>query len=195
MSSAAVIEAGTSDTKATLSVVGYAAGAPISFVDYLRFQLRGEAPVSTKGSTDDVDIGTTSGLTAGASLHGEISGIWWPDLKQDVVKNMQAFCHAHFQELVGDMTLEEIAFSGSSDTCANATFFRPGAPKTIVDRFNAKVKRCNDPASVLQEAEKPVCMVLLKHTQAFLTPKGQDNAHLATLVKEAFDLFMPTAPR
>jgi hypothetical protein len=116
----ASIQAGTSDTKATLSLGGFVP-SPTSLIDYLRVQIGGDAPVS-KGSMDDTDIGTVSGLTAGASANAGISAFWWPHQSEQFIGDQDAVCDSYLPVLIAGYRFEQASDSHFRFPCAASSF-------------------------------------------------------------------------
>ena len=102
----ASIQAGTSDTKATLSVGGFVP-SPTSAIDYLRVSLGGDAPVS-KDSTGDTDVGSVSGLTNGASANAGISAFWWPHQAKSDTDLAHRICVDEFPNLIQGFSYDQL---------------------------------------------------------------------------------------
>jgi len=136
----ASIDAGTSDTKATLAFGGYIPKF-LPQTDYLHYQINGEAPIVTKGSTDEVDIGTVSGLTAGASAHAEVSAILWPRGDSATDFDFAAFCSNILPKLIPGYTDEIVAAANSDPQCENQ-FLTPDNLQRIVKEINAAIADC-----------------------------------------------------
>jgi hypothetical protein len=192
--SAASIEAGTSDTKATLSLVGY---APTSLSDdyFLHYQLSGEAPLSTKGSTDAVDIGTVSGLTAGSSASADLSFMRWPHASQAATSDLTSVCEHEIPRLItgvkNGVTYDWNQVSGWSDTPAicSLEIFNPQTLQSIVDGLNARLKKCDSPPPATAtpqeiEAQKMVCTRLQSGGGARLTANALDAAYLRGILAQ-----------
>jgi hypothetical protein len=136
----ASIQAGTSDTKATLAFQGYLPHFP--HTDYLHYEIGGEAPIS-KGSTDEVDIGTVSGLTAGSSAHVQFSAIIWPKSEADSDLDFTAFCEDSLKTLIPGYSVASIAASGADPQCGRP-FLTPENLQRVVKVLNSAIKDCNE---------------------------------------------------
>jgi hypothetical protein len=175
--SAATLEAGTSDTKATLSAVGF---VPQNLAPdlYLQYQVHGEAPLSSKDSNNEVDIGTVSGLTAGASATGDFSVMRWPYASVDPMTDLDPVCQEALPRMIKpnaaageDYRYEEIeTWSDVAEPCSRSVFATGGLQK-LVDGLNAHFDRCNKvdlAASNLKPGEKIACAKLKKNQGAKL---------------------------
>jgi hypothetical protein len=202
--SASSIEAGTADTKGTLSIVGY---LPMSVADeyFVHYQVNGEAPLSTKGSTDAVDIGTVSGLTAGSSATADISIMDWPHAADKPVADLTSLCKEEVPKLVAagkggvQYTWEQISdWSDSKEVCSRAVF-NTSTLQSMVDGLNARLKKCDPPSPPLPKsagqdeiaraaAEKQVCDTLKNGGGARLTEEGRDSSNLKRLLAKIGDL-------
>jgi hypothetical protein len=187
----ASIQASTSDTKATLSAGGFIP-SPTTAIDYLRVSLGGDAPVS-KDSNSDTDIGSVSGLTAGASANTSISAFWWPHQPLSDTNDMKAICISEFNELIDGYTYGDLSASHVDPGCS-ATLFDLTKLKAIVKGFNKSRDDCakytlKNPAPTeinrAQDGSYPAtaedCGKLAGHPAAALaTPI--DDAHLKSVV-------------
>jgi hypothetical protein len=180
------IEAGTSDTKATLSFVGF---VPQGISDdlYLHYQLNGEAPIATKGSTDEVDIGTLSGLTAGSSATADFSIMNWPHPPAGVTNAIDAVCKREIPKLIQGYTWEDASLAGvsqASDACSLA-IFTTDELKAIADGLNSQRKKCNDSFAVMSPGEQTACYRLL-------TKVG--TPYSAVLIRQILECKTPPKP-
>jgi hypothetical protein len=197
------IEAGTSDTKATLAFAGY---LPTSWGDnyFLHYQLNGEAPLATKGSTDEVDIGTVSGLTAGSSAAAKISITRWPHAAEKPVEDLESVCETEVPQLISPRTggmqysWDQISsWSDAKESCSRAIFQTPTL-QSMVDGLNAHLKKCDPlpplPANPSQSevdraaTAKQVCDTLKKGNGAHLTAAGQDASNLRHILAQVNEL-------
>lgn len=141
-SNAASVEAGTSDTKASLSFAGYVPQMVLG--SYLHYEVGGDAPVSTKGSTDEIDIGTVSGLTAGASAHAAISAMWWPHQSDADIKTMGETCANELPKLIPGFKITEVFWLTNIDGDCSRSLFKKEMLQKIVDGLNATINQCRD---------------------------------------------------
>src|SRR5207245_3203430 len=105
---------------------------------YWSYQIQGQAPVSTKGSTDETDIGTVSGLTAGASVHAGMSFILWPHQEPKVVTDLKLVCVHQFGALIPGYEWTDLPSSGVSQGC-NRALFKVDQLKAIAAGFQASL--------------------------------------------------------
>lgn len=138
----ASISAGTSDTKASLSFTGYLPGTFAG--GYVYYNLGGDAPVSMKGSTDEVDIGTVSGLTAGASASASVSALWWPHQSDSDLKSINAKCNSDLPKLIPSFTLDDVRWITNTDVDCTGALFTKETLQKLVDSLNTTISQCRD---------------------------------------------------
>jgi hypothetical protein len=170
----ASIEASTSDTKVAVSIAGYLPKAPLG--DYSLYQLGGQAPVS-KGSEDDIDIGTLSGLTAGASANGSLSAMWWPHQTTAVTSDLGRVCDQEFRDLVPGYEWTEGSLTGEDFGC-DRSLFSPEKLKKFVESINAARMKCVEYGEHVPASEDNKCTRLKAHSEARLTPDASDSKRL-----------------
>ena len=151
-SNAASIEAGTSDTKASLTFAGFVPQTILG--NYLHYEVGGDAPVSTKGSTDEVDIGTVSGLSAGASAHGSISAMWWPHQSDSALRMMGDICAKALPTLIPGFTIAEVFWLSDVDGDCSRSLFKKEMLQKIVDGLNATINQCRSLAIKTEQSER-----------------------------------------
>jgi hypothetical protein len=177
----ASIETGTADTKATISFGGYIPKF-LPSTDYLHYQINGEAPISTKGSTDEVDIGTVSGLTAGASAHAEISAILWPRGSELSDIDFTDFCESTVQKLIPGYTRSIVAAAKSDPQCGNSFLTKDNLERIVKD-VNAARADCQKPdADQKLGLTHAACQAVLGPGRpAALIPDARDEKYLKNL--------------
>jgi hypothetical protein len=177
----ASIEAGTTDTKATISFGGYLPNI-LPLGDYLHYQINGEAPLSSKGSTDEVDIGTVSGLTAGASAHAEISAILWPKGSATDDTKIADFCDSTLKTLIPGYAWRTIAAANTSVQCTRL-FLTKDNLQRIVKALNEARDDCGKPANQQKLGLTPTACaeVLRPGKSAALIPDAQSDKYLKKL--------------
>jgi len=151
-SNAASIAAGTSDTKASLTFAGFVPQAVLG--NYMHYEVGGDAPVSTKGSTDEVDIGTVSGLSAGASAHGAISAMWWPHQSDVALKVMGTICANELPKLIPGFKISEVFWLSDVDGDCSRSLFKKEMLQKIVDGLNATINQCRNLAIKTEKLER-----------------------------------------
>jgi hypothetical protein len=133
------LAAATTDSKATLSLAGF---TPKPFYgDYSLLQIGGEAPVS-KGSDSETDIGTVSGLTAGASANASASVYWWPHEQLNVTIARDTICKDEFPKLIAGGFRYEDGPQSHADTACKSDLFDTKQLQSIADGFNDTIKQC-----------------------------------------------------
>ena len=194
--SASSIDAGTSDTKATLSLVGY---VPTNLGDdyFVHYQLSGEAPLSTKGSIDAVDIGTVSGLTAGSSASADLSFMRWPHASQSATGDLSSVCKDKIPNLISPINdevryewTEILDWSETPVTCSREVFSLETL-QSIVDGLNARLKKCEYPpvpSGSTQSPQEIVCGRLQKGRGAKLTVASRNDDNLARIMAKVSEL-------
>jgi hypothetical protein len=151
-SNAASIEAGTSDTKGSLMFAGFV--PQTAFGNYVHYELGGDAPLATKGSTDEVDIGTVSGLSAGASAHGSISAMWWPHQSDSALKVMGDICANELPKLIPGFTISEVFWLSDVDGDCSRSLFKKDLLQKIVDGLNATINQCRNLAIKTEQFDR-----------------------------------------
>jgi hypothetical protein len=134
------LAAATTDSKATLSLAGFTPKPILG--DYSLLQIGGEAPVS-KDSDTETDIGTVSGLTAGASANASASFYWWPHEQLDVTNQRDAICRAEFPELIAGGFEYEDGPQSHADVACSSDLFDAKQLQSIADGFNDIIKQCS----------------------------------------------------
>lgn len=176
---AVAIEASTSDTKANISFAGFLPAAPIG--DYFLYQLQGEAPVS-KGSTDDVAIGTLSGLTAGASASTSVTAMWWPHQSPDMTGALRATCDAEFPNLIPGYQWNEGAQLGADNISCDKSLFTAPKLKQFIDAATAMAKKCTEKPPTLP-ADVAMCK-RLKEQPPKLSRRAENEGYLRNVVEK-----------
>ncbi len=124
--------------------------------DYFQYQVGGSAPVTTKGFTDEVDIGTVSGLTAGSSANAQVSALWWQHQSRDLQTNLDAVCRNAFPKLFnGGTILSDMGYLSGEDTGCDRSLFQPDKLKKLESGFNDTIKECADYDSQKRRRKPP----------------------------------------
>jgi hypothetical protein len=142
----ATIEAGTSDTKASITFSGFIPDAGTGSW-YQTFSVGGEAAV-TKGSTDDATVGTLSGLSKGSSARASYSWIHWARMGPTEFDLRAEFCRRNFKDLIGKHSWEESALAGGNAGC-DTGLFTEARLKALVDTIEVARKECIEGKSTL----------------------------------------------
>jgi hypothetical protein len=186
-SNAASIQAGTADSKGSLSIAGWLPFVP-PHGNYLHYSLHGEAPISTKGSTDEVDIGTVSGLTAGASASAEVSAIRWPTLPVAVPKMLSALCKSELPNLIPGFSFDEATvWSDIGETCSRALFTKEEL-QAIVDGLKAHAKKCDDYKEPPAPLEQQNCARLKAQKVIKPSPLASNAAYLRRILAQVDEI-------
>jgi hypothetical protein len=195
------IQAGTSDTKATVSLAGF---TPKAFLgDYSLIQIGGEAPVSKDASTStETDIGTVSGLTAGASASAGISAFWWPHQPKSLTDALTTICEVEFPKLIIGFPFNVGPASHQRVSC-DPSLFGAKNLQNIAEGFNTIIAQCKN--YVDQRKRPPAKPILNKDgtfpatqsdcdelqtlpNQAKLSDQATDQAYLQGIVNRAHQL-------
>jgi len=173
--------------------------------------VNGEAPLSTKGSTDEVDIGTVSGLTAGSSAKVDLSFMDWPHASEKSTKDLTSVCTAEIPNLISGATAgtaydwqQILTWSDSKETCSRA-IFNIDTLRSMVDALNSRLKKCDPPPPPLPanappaeqaraKAEQAVCDALKSRGGAKLTEKARDPSNLRRILTQVGNIERTAAP-
>jgi hypothetical protein len=185
---AATIEAGTSDTKVNIGISGFMPKSG-SGDWYHQFGLGGEAAV-TKGSTDDVTVGTLSGLSKGSSARASFSFIHWKRLTQEEADTQLAFCRTHFTGLIGDYTWDEAPLSLANAGCDRGLFTAERLMK-IAEGLEARRKECAEGKSKLKPEQ---CALIIARGEAKVVPATVLIEKLPVIVSAWAEQMLPRAP-
>jgi hypothetical protein len=190
-SDSATIEAGTGDTKATITVGGF---LPYTSGDwYYAYQLGGEAAVS-KGSEGDVTVGSLSGLAQGSSASTKFTFMHWAHAPKSVTGPMQVVCAKAFSEVVDNLPFDDIAKTGLDVGC-DETLFDAAKLKTVLDKWNALRKVCATASAESAALGAVLCSSFSRQAaDAALSAKGQQPGVLEAVVTELQSFKLLFAP-
>jgi hypothetical protein len=170
----ASIETGTSDTKATVAFQGYLPNI-LPLTNYLHYEIGAEAPIS-KGSADEVDIGTVSGLSAGSSAHLKLSAIRWPKGDAGTDFDFLEYCKATLPQLIPGYSWDIIAAANSDPQCGGS-FLTKDNLQRVIKELNAAIEDCK------KEKDKRT----LGLTEVACTRVLKNNGQPAALIPDALN--------
>jgi hypothetical protein len=155
--------------------------------------LRGETPITSKGSTDTVDVGTLSGLTAGSTAHAEASWLHWPALLDSVAAANAAICDSQFPTLVPGYSFAAATTLANIATPCVSTIFTAASLDNIVQRLKLKRQQCRDPKQHLSPADVVICGQLAALKDPEIDADKATDANLAA-IRARFSAIQQQAP-